>query len=150
MLSKPIQSIGLSTKANHASPPPRLFSLHCQKILDFHEAIKKVYLECQDFEKVCRRFDSAEAMHYLDPPYFGKEKYYKEVFTEDDHYRLAKMAHELKGQVIISYYPVPEILELYPEERWERRYFEATTSIAQAKNTGGTREKRTELLLIRR
>jgi len=89
-------------------------------------------------------------MHYLDPPYFGKEKYYKEVFTEDDHYRLAKMAHELKGQVVISYYPVPEILELYFEERWERRYFETTSSIALPKNTDGTREKRTELLLIRR
>jgi DNA adenine methylase len=98
---------------------------------------------------VCRRFDQKKALHYLDPPYFGVEKYYKEVFTKEDHYRLAKMAHELIGQVVISYYPVPEILELYPEEKWERRYFEARSSLSNTAK-GGHRESCTEMLLIKR
>jgi len=121
------------------------------RLKPFLSALKSAYIECQDFEKVCRRFDSEHAIHYLDPPYFGKEHYYKEKFTEDNHLRLAKMAHELKGQVVISYYPVPEILELYPENKWERIYIETTMSVSNSNtHNGGNREKRTEMILVRK
>jgi site-specific DNA-adenine methylase len=115
--------------------------------------LKKVYLENDDFEKVCRRWDVPHSLHYLDPPYIDVEHYYKGItFGKDDHDRLCQMAHELKGQVVISYYPHPEITSMYHEDDWEYHYKEVTASSKGVTKTAvsQTRPKRTELLLVRK
>ena len=57
----------------------------------------------------------------------------------------------MKGQVIISYYPVSEILELYPDDKWDRVYVESTVSLANSNTTKSkNRRKATELILIRK
>lgn len=137
----PMGMIDLPFKITTASP-------HLQEISE----LKKVYLENDDFEKVCRRWDAPHTLHYLDPPYFGKEDYYSEKFTKEDHSRLCQMVHELEGQVIISYYPHPEIMAMYSEDDWEFHYKETVASscgITRNSKTK-TRPKRTELLLVRK
>ena len=131
----------LTFTINTASP-------HFQEISD----LKKVYLENDDFEKVCRRWDTPYSLHYLDPPYYGKEKYYSEKFTKEDHVRLCQMVHELEGQVIVSYYPHSDILEMYSENDWEIHYKETVASSAGITRNSKTktRPKRTEMLLIRK
>lgn len=123
-------------------------SPHLQEISD----LKKVYLENDDFEKVCRRWDTPHSLHYLDPPYYDKEDYYSEKFTKECHQRLCQMAHELEGQVIISYYPHPEIMAMYSENDWEFHYKEtvASSSGITRNSKTRTRPKRTELLLVRK
>jgi site-specific DNA-adenine methylase len=123
-------------------------SPHLQEISE----LKKVYLENDDFEKVCRRWDTPHTLHYLDPPYFGKEDYYSEKFTKECHLRLCQMVHELEGQVILSYYPHPDILEMYSENDWELHFKETVASSAGVTRNSKTktRPKRTELLLIRK
>lgn len=123
-------------------------SPHLQEISD----LKKVYLENDDFEKVCRRWDTPHTLHYLDPPYFDAEHYYSEKFTKDCHQRLCQMVHELEGQVIMSYYPHPEIMSMYSEDDWEFHYKETVASscgVTRLSKTR-TRPKRTELLLVRK
>jgi site-specific DNA-adenine methylase len=123
-------------------------SPHLQEISD----LKKVYLENDDFEKVCRRWDTPHSLHYLDPPYFDKEDYYAEKFTKECHQRLCQMAHELEGQVIISYYPHPDILAMYSEDDWEHHFKESVASSCGVTRTSKTktRPKRMELLLVRK
>ena len=123
-------------------------SPHLQEISE----LKKVYLENDDFEKVCRRWDTPHSLHYLDPPYFGKEDYYSEKFTKECHLRLCQMVHELEGQVIISYYPHEEIMAMYSENDWEFHYKETVASSAGITRNSKTktRPKRTELLLVRK
>jgi site-specific DNA-adenine methylase len=123
-------------------------SSHLQEISE----LKKVYLENDDFEKVCRRWATPHTLTYLDPPYFGKEDYYSEKFTKECHLRLCQMAHELEGQVIISYYPHPEIMAMYSESDWEFHYKETVaSSVGITRNSKTkTRPKRTELLLVRK
>jgi site-specific DNA-adenine methylase len=89
---------------------------------------------------------------YCDSPYLGKEDYYSEKFTKDDHLRLCQMAHELEGQVIISYYPHEEIMAMYSEKDWEFHYKETVASSAGITRNSKTRTrpKRTELLLVRK
>lgn len=131
----------ISIRLTTASP-------HFQEISE----LKKVYLENDDFEKVCRRWDTGHSLHYLDAPYYDKEHYYSEKFTKECHQRLCQMAHELEGQVIISYYPHPDILAMYSENDWEYHYKETVASSAGVTRNSKTktRPKRTELLLVRK
>lgn len=123
-------------------------SPHLQEISD----LKKVYLENDDFEKVCRRWDTPHSLIYCDSPYLGKEDYYTEKFTKDDHYRLAEMANTVESQVILSYYPDPLLDDLYPDQDWEKYYKETVASSAGVTRTSKTRTrpKRTEMLLVRK
>lgn len=123
-------------------------SPHLQEISD----LKKVYLENDDFEKVCRRWDTPHSLFFCDSPYIGKEDYYSEKFNLDDHLRLANMANELEGQVILSYYPDPLLDKLYPEKDWDRFYKETVASSAGVTRNSKTRTrpKRMEMLLVRK
>ena len=123
-------------------------SPHLQEISE----LKKVYLENDDFEKVCRRWDTPHTLFYNDSPYIGKEDYYSEKFTKECHLRLCQMVHELEGQVILSYYPHDEIMSMYSENDWEFHYKETVASSAGVTRNSKTktRPKRTELLLVRK
>ncbi len=69
--------------------------------------LKKVQIECLDFEKVIEKYDSKSTLFYLDPPYVGGERYYKTSgvdFKQEDHNRLAHILHKIKGKFILSYY----------------------------------------------
>lgn len=62
------------------------------------------------------------------------------------------MVHELDGQVIMSYYPHPEIMSMYSGDDWEFHYKETVASscgVTRQSKTR-TRPKRTELLLVRK
>ncbi len=143
-------SLSLSNEEKFNLFPNRFMenSPHLQEISD----LKKVYLENDDFKKVCRRWDTPYSLHYLDAPYYDKEDYYSEKFTKECHLRLCQMAHELEGQAIISYYPHPEIMAMYSENDWEFHYKEtvASSSGITRNSKTRTRPKRTELLLIRK
>lgn len=122
-----------------------------ERLNHFLSALKHAYIECEDFEKVCNRFDGNKTIHYLDPPYYGKEYYYQEKFTKDDHIRLANLAHELIGQVVISYYPVPEILELYPDSKWDKVYINSISTLSNSNTCiDGNRIKKQEMVLVRK
>lgn len=69
--------------------------------------LKKVQIECLDFEKIIRKYDSPNTLFYLDPPYLDHENYYKTKkvdFTQNDHERLAQILKQIKGKFALSYY----------------------------------------------
>lgn len=122
------------------------------RLINAASLLKRCYLENSDFEVSMRRWDREDTLHYCDAPYLGKEKYYDCRFAREDHDRLAQCAHEMKGQVIVSYYPHPEITRLYPEADWEHHLKETIAhSCGITKGTTlKSRPKRQELLLIRK
>lgn len=69
--------------------------------------LKKVQIECLDFEEVIKKYDSKDTLFYLDPPYVGTERYYNSKdaeFMKDDHSRLAHTLKRIKGRFVLSYY----------------------------------------------
>ncbi len=69
--------------------------------------LKKVQIECLDFEKIIEKYDSKSTLFYLDPPYIGGERYYKTNsvnFKQEDHTRLADVLMRINGKFILSYY----------------------------------------------
>jgi len=131
-------------------------SPHLQQDLD---ALKKVYLECDDAIKCIERWATPETLFYADPPYVDCEKYYKHnadsgsAYNLEMHYRLAECLNAVEcAGAIVSYYPNELLDELYPEEHWERHYKETVASSAgiTRQSKSKKRPKRTELLLVRK
>jgi site-specific DNA-adenine methylase len=149
---------GSASPKSWQSLPSRILTAapHLQQELD---ALKKVYLECDDAIKCIERWATPETLFYVDPPYVSCENYYAHNAKQGKdsnlklHYHLAECLNQIEcAGAIVSYYPDGLLDELYPEEHWERHYKETVASSAgitrQSKTR--TRPKRTELLLIRK
>lgn len=63
-----------------------------------------------------KKYDSKEVIFYLDPPYYGKEDWYKGIkFDINFHHRLKKCLDQIKGKAIISYESCNFINNLYKD-----------------------------------
>ena len=131
-------------------------SPHLQQDLD---ALKKVYLECDDAIKCIERWATPETLFYVDPPYVSCENYYAhnakqgKDYNLELHYRLAECLNQIEcAGAIVSYYPDDLLDELYPEKHWDRHYKETVASSAgiTRQSKSKKRPKRTELLLVRK
>lgn len=79
------------------------------------ERLSGVVIENRDFEDLIKTYDRANALLYLDPPYYGTEKYYQTQFTTEDHIRLNNVLKNIKGKLLLSYNDSDYIKELYKD-----------------------------------
>jgi len=108
--------------------------------------LKITEVENMDFADVITKYDSPTTYIYLDPPYWKTENYYNNHdFDRNDHERLAKVLHGVKGKFSLSYYDFDLLHEWFPEEtyRWEKKEF---AKAASAKK--GMKQNMGEELLI--
>ena len=78
--------------------------------------LKKVQIECLDFEKLITKYDTKSTFFYLDPPYIGGERYYKSRlvdFKKEDHERLSEILKKINGKFLLSYYDHEDVRRLY-------------------------------------
>jgi DNA adenine methylase len=84
-------------------------------LTDICYRLSKVVIENKDFEDLIKVYDKPDALLYLDPPYYGTEKYYQAKFSQDDHIRLNKCLKNINGKFILSYNNCDYIKELYKD-----------------------------------
>ena len=82
-------------------------------VQEFAKRCENVVIENQDFEALIRHYDRTNTFFYCDPPYYTSEYVYDCGFTWEDHLRLYRVLHNLKGKFLLSYNDCPEIRELY-------------------------------------
>lgn len=75
--------------------------------------LRMTVIENQDFQRILKVYDRADTLFYLDPPYYGAEKYYVNNFGLEDHIRLKESLDLMKGKFILSYNDCEYIRELY-------------------------------------
>jgi DNA adenine methylase len=69
------------------------------------ERLSSVIIECDDFEKVVKRWDGEDVFMYFDPPYLVERDYmYYGGFSVEDHKRLLKLLKEVKCKWLLSGY----------------------------------------------
>lgn len=83
--------------------------------------LSTVQIECFDFRKIISKYDTPNTLFYLDPPYVGKEHYYRTDFTEKDHIELAELLKSIKGKFVLSYYPCELVEKLYKDFNWQTK-----------------------------
>lgn len=73
-----------------------------------HRRLARVTLEQLGYADFIRRYDSAETLFYLDPPYWGCETDYGPgVFARDDFEQLAEILAGIRGRFILSINDTP-------------------------------------------
>lgn len=84
------------------------------ELQDLHERLAGVIIERLPFSDFIDRYDTAETLFYLDPPYWGcEDDYGAGVFGRGDFARLAEQLGGLRGSFILSINDRPEIRELF-------------------------------------
>jgi len=88
-------------------------SIMTKYLTKIQERLSSVVIENKDFEGLIKIYDKPDALLYLDPPYYGTERYYQAQFAKDDHERLCNILKNVKGRFILSYNDCDFIRELY-------------------------------------
>lgn len=78
-----------------------------------HERLAGVMIDCLDWRDFLTRWDRPETLFYVDPPYYGTERYYRADFPRADHEALAALLRGLKGRFILTMNDSPETREIY-------------------------------------
>jgi DNA adenine methylase len=111
---------------------------------EFHERIRNVIIENDDFEKIIRRYDTPATFFFLDPPYLGtSEKSDLLNMSEDDHRMLVEVLLQIKGKALLCGYR-NEIYEKLEKAGWFVKRFRLPTCMPKADQTGGKRRYRFE------
>ncbi len=77
------------------------------------ERLSTIVIENKDFGDLIKNYDSKDSFFYLDPPYYGAEKFYQVPFTQEDHIRLFESLKNIKGKFLLSYNDCDYIKDLY-------------------------------------
>lgn len=87
------------------------------------ERLRDVFIENDHAFDVIQRWDSADTLFYVDPPYLAETRSegargYAHEMSDEDHCALAEVLHSVQGMVILSGYPSRLYDELYSD--WHR------------------------------
>lgn len=78
-------------------------------LTDVHQRLSRVVIECLPYAEILTRYDRADTLFYLDPPYWGCEHDYGAPFARSDFENLAGILASLKGRFILSLNDRPEV-----------------------------------------
>ena len=79
--------------------------------------ITQVLIGNKDFEDLIQVYDKPDALFYLDPSYYGTEKYCQVQFSADDHKRLNNVLNEIEDKFVLSYNNCEFVRKLYKDYR---------------------------------
>ncbi len=101
------------------------------KLFVIAERFRNVQIECDDYEKIIERYDSKDALFYLDPPYIPDtriaKKAYRMEMNNADYERLVEILLRTKGKIILSNYKHP-IFDKLLENGWNMYQWSVVTS----------------------
>ncbi len=84
------------------------------RLEELHERLAGVVIERLPYAEFIARYDRADTLFYLDPPYFGSEDDYGAgVFAREDFARLAEQLRAIAGRFILSINDTPEIRVIF-------------------------------------
>lgn len=98
------------------------------------ERLRGVFIESEDGLDTIRRYDAADTLFYVDPPYPAatrkswKTTAYNYELTDEMHVRLLGLLNECSGMVVLSGYDCELYRDLLPEPAWRREAVEVRTN----------------------
>lgn len=111
---------------------------------EIHERLAGVTIECLPYGDLIRRYDAADTLFYLDPPYWNCETDYGLGFERADFERLADQLAGIAGRFILSINDTPGARDVFG--RFNLSEVETTYTVGSA-SAGGA--KRVGELIIR-
>lgn len=108
--------ISFGCKKESFSTRPKSVDSALNKFNEVKDRLSGVIIENQDFFSLIKAYDSPDTLFYLDPPYYGTEKYYQGSdggFDKSSHSRLKECIDNIKGKFLLSYNDNEFIRQLY-------------------------------------
>ena len=139
-------SWGYHISANRKTSSNRWIAF-LRRLNEIRYRLSTVQIECLDFRKVIEKYDTPNTLFYLDPPYVGKEHYYRTGFTKKDHIELAEILKTIKGKFVLSYYPCELVEELYKDFNWQAKEVSKSSYGITEFSRMRSRPRGTELLI---
>lgn len=114
-----IQKLGFGGKVASRSfgtattSPPRLNLLRIEEELSqAHLRLSRTTIEHLPWASCIERYDRPHTLFYCDPPYWGTEGYGVD-FGLEQYERMATLARQIKGKMIVSVNDIPEMREIF-------------------------------------
>jgi len=107
----------------------------------FHDRLKNVIIENDDFEKIFRRYDSPETFFFCDPPYIRhsiRSDFLNLEMSEEDHRRLIETVLNVKGKVLLLGFR-HQLYEQLTAAGWRAVSLRVPICIRNPHQTGGKR-----------
>lgn len=93
----------------------------------YEEHILRLKIHNKDYKDVINQYDKFDnSFFYLDPPYVGYEKYYKNS-DFNEHYELSKILNNINSNWVLSYYYFPEMQEWYGNHKIKKKKWKMST-----------------------
>jgi DNA adenine methylase len=115
---------------------------------DIQNKLDRLETSNLSYELAIEKYDAEDMVMYLDPPYYGTEKYYAfHDFGKKDHENLSEALKSCKSKWILSYYDFPDLAKWYPKDkyRWEKKEYR---KLAGAEKGGNLNAKGEEILVM--
>ncbi len=91
----------------------RQLRTHIEKL---HERLAEVTIENLHYSDFITRYDGADTLFYLDPPYYGcEDDYGKNMFEREDFVKLAEQLTKISGKFILSLNDKPQVREIFAD-----------------------------------
>lgn len=102
--------------------------------------LQGVHVECMDFTRCVKMYDSPTAFFYCDPPYRGTQggSTNYDQLTDDQWRQMLGLLSNIEGKFLISSNDDPFVLKLF--EKYNIRRIEAPVTLARKKNIEARRE----------
>lgn len=110
-----------------------------EKLPEFHQRIRRVQIEHDDFRKVIPRYDTDETFFYCDPPYIQdlrKTGTYRFEMTLQDHKELVDLLLSVRGMAMLSGYR-HAIYRPLEDAGWKRIDFQTACHAVVRSRTSG-------------
>lgn len=89
-------------------------------LADVHERLAGVMIENLPWFELIEKYDNADTLFYLDPPYWDCENDYgKGIFGKSDFTKMAKILSEINGRFLLSINDVPRIRDIFSEFQFQ-------------------------------
>jgi len=106
---------------------PKIFFNSLERINLIAERLKRVHIENLDFRDCIKVWDSKNTFFFLDPPYFGKNRY-RYNLTLKDHLDLREILGKVKGKWLLTYNDHQKIRKLYKDFKIQKAMMWNTAS----------------------
>jgi DNA adenine methylase len=117
-----------SKKSN--TNPAKTFRSYSEDFSTFHKRIKNAIIENLDWSDILKKYDDADTLFYLDPPYVHSTRRHKRGYSfemnDAQHIDLISAIQNLRGKVVLSGYGH----DIYDRLGWEKITTTAATQNA--------------------
>lgn len=110
-----------------------------QAFSQYRNVLESAEIFNRDALNVIALKDTAETLHYIDPPYIGSHCGHYEGYTQENFYELLELLATIKGKFLLSSYPNDALLSARERHGWRSMDIVQNLSVSGKGTEGKTK-----------